>query len=426
MGRDGPGVRLLDRRTETGKGSSRAMNVHRCSERSLYVNGGLLLGPGSDGETAMNAKDILEQLVAFPSVVGTPNGDIVAWVKDYLESHGAQVTVLPGPEGDRANLFATIGPKDMPGYILSGHMDVVSASERTWTSDPFRLRAEGDRLFGRGACDMKGFLAAALAGLPAMAKMPLARPIHFAFSYDEEAGCRGVPHMLRQIRNLCAPPSGAIIGEPSSMLAIRGHKGKAAARIEIHGITGHSSRPDKGLNAIHAVTAVMSATQNIVDKLPNSALDQNFEPPYSTLQIGTITGGRSVNVIPDHCVLELEARAVPGVSPADLLEPIKVTAEALEADGFRTVWEISSTYPALSLDADAPLARLMEELSGASTLAAVSFGTEAGLYQAAGIDAIICGPGDISRAHRADEFIRTDELAACEQMLVRLAETLQD
>jgi acetylornithine deacetylase len=170
----------------------------------------------------------------------------------------------------------------------------------------------------------------------------------------------------------------------------------------------------------------MSATQNIVDTLPNSALDQNFEPPYSTLQIGTITGGRSVNVIPDLCVLELEARAVPGVSPADLLEPIKVTAEALEADGFRTVWEISSTYPALSLDADAPLARLMEELSGAPTLAAVSFGTEAGLYQAAGIDAIICGPGDISRAHRADEFIRTDELAACEQMLVRLAETLQD
>ncbi|MGV4797023.1 acetylornithine deacetylase [Rhizobium sp. F40D2] len=374
----------------------------------------------------MKANDILEHLVAFPSVVGTPNGDIVAWVKSYLESHGAQVTVLPGPEGDRANLFATIGPKDKPGYILSGHMDVVTASERTWTSDPFRLRSEGDQLFGRGTCDMKGFLAAALAGLPAIAKLPLTRPIHFAFSYDEEAGCRGVPHMLRKMGNLCAPPMGAIIGEPSSMFAIRGHKGKAAARIEIHGATGHSSRPDKGLNAIHAMTAVMTAVQNIVDALPNSALDQNFEPPYSTLQIGTITGGRTVNIIPDLCILELEARAVPGVSPTVLLEPIKATAQALEKNGFRTVWEISSTYPALSLDVDAPLARLMEELTGASTLAAVSYGTEAGLYQAAGIDAIICGPGDISRAHRADEFVRTDELAACEQMIVRLAETLQD
>ncbi|EJC83774.1 acetylornithine deacetylase ArgE [Rhizobium leguminosarum bv. trifolii WSM2297] len=373
----------------------------------------------------MDVKDILEQLVGFPSVVGTPNGDIVTWVKGYLESHAATVAVLPGPEGDRANLFATIGPKDEPGYILSGHMDVVSASERTWTSDPFRLRAEGDRLFGRGASDMKGFLAAALAGLPAIAKMPLRRPIHFAFSYDEEAGCRGVPHMLQQIGNLCAPPLGAIIGEPSNMVAIRGHKGKAAARIEIHGMTGHSSRPDKGLNAIHAMTAVMSATLKTVAALPDSALDQNFEPPYSTLQIGTIAGGRSVNIIPDLCIMELEARAVPGVSPTVLLEPIKATAEALEKDGFRVTWETSSTYPALSLDADAPLARLMEELTAAQTLAAVSYGTEAGLYQAAGIDAIICGPGDISRAHRADEFIRLDELAACEAMIVRLAKTLQ-
>lgn len=373
----------------------------------------------------MNAKDILEKLVGFPSVVGTPNGDIVTWVKGYLESHGAAVTVLPGPEEDRANLFATIGPKDEPGYILSGHMDVVPASEPNWTSDPFRLRGEGDVLFARGACDMKGFLAAALAALPAMAKMPLSRPIHFAFSYDEEAGCRGVPHMIRQIGNLCAPPLGAIIGEPSGMVAIRGHKGKAAARIEIHGTTGHSSRPDKGLNAIHAMTAVMNVAMKSIDTLRNGPFDRTFEPPYSTLQIGTIAGGRSVNIIPDLCAVELEARAVPGMSPMVLLEPIKAAVDALEKDGFRTIWETKSTYPALSLGAEAPLVRLMEDLTGTPTLAAVSFGTEAGLYQAAGIDAIICGPGDIARAHRADEFIRTDELAACEDMVVRLAKTLQ-
>jgi len=169
----------------------------------------------------------------------------------------------------------------------------------------------------------------------------------------------------------------------------------------------------------------MSATLKTVDALRDSAFDQNFEPPYSTLQIGTITGGRSVNIIPDVCIMELEARAVPGVSPIVLLEHIKATAEALAKDGFRVTWETSSTYPALSLDADTSLARLMEELTSAQTLAAVSYGTEAGLYQAAGIDAIICGPGDISRAHRADEFIRLDELAACEEMILRLAKTLQ-
>lgn len=373
----------------------------------------------------MNAKEILERLVGFPSVVGTANGEIVGWVKDYLESHGAVVTVLPGPEGDRANLFASIGPKDRPGYILSGHMDVVPASEPGWTSDPFCLRADCEVLFGRGACDMKGFLAATLATLPAVAKMPLSRPLHFAFSYDEEAGCRGAPHMIRQIGNLCAPPLGAIIGEPSGMVPIRGHKGKTAVRVEVHGTTGHSSRPDKGLNAIHAMTVVMNVAVETIECLRSGPFDQAFEPPYSTVQIGTITGGRSVNIIPDLCAVEIEARAVAGVSPTVVLEPIKSAVDALEKDGFRTIWETKSAYPALSLGADAPLARLIEELTGTPTLAAISFGTEAGLYQAAGIDAIICGPGDIARAHRADEFIRADELASCEDMVVRLAKTLQ-
>ncbi|MCJ9692441.1 M20/M25/M40 family metallo-hydrolase, partial [Rhizobium sp. PRIMUS64] len=169
----------------------------------------------------MQAIEILERLVGFPSVVGTPNGEIVAWIRHYLQSHGADVTELPGPEGDRSNLFATIGPKETPGYILSGHMDVVSAAEGGWTSDPFRLRAEADRLYGRGATDMKGFLAVVLAAVPALAAMPLRQPVHLAFSYDEEAGCRGVPHMIACLPELCAAPLGAIIGEPSGMRAIR-------------------------------------------------------------------------------------------------------------------------------------------------------------------------------------------------------------
>lgn len=179
----------------------------------------------------MTPAEILDRLIAFPSVVGTPNGEIVAWIADYLERLGAKVTLIPGPEGDRSNLFATLGPADRPGYILSGHMDVVPAGEPDWTSDPFAMRRDGDRLFGRGTSDMKGFLATVLAAAPEFAKQALKQPIHIAFSYDEEAGCRGVPHMIARIPDLCAKPLGAIIGEPSGMRAVRAHKEIGRAHV---------------------------------------------------------------------------------------------------------------------------------------------------------------------------------------------------
>lgn len=230
----------------------------------------------------MQVIKILEKLVGFPTVVGTSNADIVAWIRDYLQIHGIAVAVLPGPEGDRSNLFATIGPKEVPGYILSGHMDVVPAAESGWTSDPFRLRAETGTLFGRGATDMKGFLAAVLASLPRLTASPLRRPIHLAFSYDEEAGCRGVPHMIARLPELCASPLGAIIGEPSGMRAIRAHKGKAAARLTVRGRSGHSSRPDEGLNAIHAIANVLSRAVAAADRLTQGPFEHVFEPPYSS------------------------------------------------------------------------------------------------------------------------------------------------
>ncbi|MBO9099516.1 MULTISPECIES: acetylornithine deacetylase [unclassified Rhizobium] len=365
----------------------------------------------------MHEQDILEQLVAFPCVVGTANHDIVAWIRRHAESCGANVTVAMGPEGDRANLFATIGPRDVPGILLSGHMDVVAAGEQGWTSDPFRLRADGDRLYGRGTSDMKGFLACALAALPALAAMPLTQPVHLAFSYDEEAGCRGAPHLLRLLPDLCAKPQGCIIGEPSGLRAIRAHKGKAAVRIEIRGRTGHSSRPDLGANAIHAMASVLGEAVASAGRLANGPFDGNFEPPYSSLQVGVVSGGQAVNIIPDFCTADVEARAIAGVSPSTLLQPIKAALLALETQGFTTRWDLLSEYPALSLAADAPLAGLLEALTGQPPLAAVSYGTEAGLYQAAGMDAIICGPGDIGRAHKADEYIEVGELAACRKMI---------
>ncbi|PBC08164.1 acetylornithine deacetylase [Mesorhizobium sp. WSM3859] len=368
----------------------------------------------------MDVFDILDRLVAFPSVAGKPNSDIAGWVDAYLRQHSAKVTLLPGPEGDRSNLFATIGPADVPGYILSGHMDVVPAGEPQWSSSPFALRREGERLYGRGTTDMKGFLAAALAAVSTLAGFRLTKPVHLAFSYDEEIGCRGVPHLIARLPELCAKPLGVIVGEPSGMRAVRGHKGKAAARVTIGGRSGHSSRPDLGLNAIHAMAAVLTAAVSEAGRLTQGPFDATFEPAYSSLQAGVITGGQSVNIIPDSCALDLEARAIPGVDPTSLLAPVKARAEALAAKSFQVEWTPISAYPALSLPQDATLAALLGTLTGETPLAAVSYGTEAGLYQAAGFDAIICGPGDISRAHKPDEYILASELTACQRMIEAL------
>ncbi|APG88816.1 acetylornithine deacetylase ArgE (plasmid) [Sinorhizobium americanum CCGM7] len=373
----------------------------------------------------MKTEEILARLIAFPSVVGTANHDIVDWIRTYLTRLGAQVRVLPGPEGDRSNLFASIGPADQRGIILSGHMDVVPAAEPTWSSDPFSLRREGERLYGRGTSDMKGFLACALAALPALASLPLSRPLHLAFSYDEEAGCRGVPHLISRLPDLCAKPQGCIVGEPSGLRAIRAHKGKAAARIEIVGRAGHSSRPDFGLNAIHAMAEVVAEAVCSADALTKGPFDGNFEPPYSSLQVGTIAGGQAVNIIPERCTIELEARAVAGVDPSSLLSDIETKLESLTERGFKARWETLSAYPALSLKENAPLAVLLRDLTGQEPLPAVSYGTEAGLYQAAGIDAIICGPGDIARAHKANEYIESGELAACRTMIEALGQRLR-
>ncbi|MDS7594716.1 acetylornithine deacetylase [Agrobacterium tumefaciens] len=368
----------------------------------------------------MNAINILERLTGFPSIVGTSNEDICGWIANYLAAYGAKVSVLHGPEGDRANIFATFGPADVAGYVLSGHMDIVPATEPEWQSDPFVLKADGDRFYGRGTTDMKGFLAAVLATAPELSAMALKRPIHIAFSYDEEAGCRGVPHLIAKLPELCAKPAGAIIGEPSNMRGVRAHKGKAAARITLRGRSGHSSRPDQGVNAIHLMTGVLAKAVESAQALAQGPFDTTFAPPYSSLQVGTVRGGQAINIIPDLCVAELEARAISGVSPTALLEPIRAAVETLAANGIDIEWTPMSDYPALSLAAGSPLVALVEELTRCASLAAVSYGTEAGLFQAAGIDAIICGPGDIGRAHKPNEFITAGELAACQSMVEAL------
>ncbi|MGH7105225.1 MAG: acetylornithine deacetylase [Acetobacteraceae bacterium] len=372
----------------------------------------------------MTLEHILARLISFPTVVGTPNGAMVEWISEYCQAAGAEATVHPGPEGDRSNLFATIGPRAGRGYVLSGHMDVVPAGEQEWRSDPFVLRREGSKLYGRGTADMKGFLACALAALPKLAAMNLERPIHLAFSYDEEAGARGVPHLIKALPSLCERPLGAIIGEPSRMQAVRAHKGKAAVRLEVIGRSGHSSRPDVGLNAIHAMAGVVMQVAAYARSLANGPLDHDFAPPYSSLQVGVIGGGQAVNIIPDRCTADIELRAIPGLSASALLEPLKAWLIALRENGFEIGWYELSAYPGLSLAQESGLTALLVELTGREPLKAVSYGTEAGLYQQAGIDAIICGPGDIAHAHRPNEYVEISELASCQKMMEDLGARL--
>ncbi|QFT96883.1 Acetylornithine deacetylase [Roseovarius sp. THAF8] len=363
-------------------------------------------------------EDMLEELVGHETVVGRPNLSLIEEVADWLVGHGISCRILVGPEGDRANLFATIGNADRPGYVLSGHVDVVPAGEPEWQGDPFRLRRRNDRLIGRGACDMKGFVAAVLAAAPGLAEMRPAVPIHIALSYDEEAGCKGVPHMIAAMPELCAPPLGCIVGEPTGLVPVLAHKGKAALRLRATGVAGHSSRPDLGANAIHALLPVLLAARAQAQALEaEGPRDDRFAPPWSSLQIGTVAGGQALNIIPERAEAEIEARAIAGVEPRSLLAPV---IDAAEKAGVGTEW--LSSYPPLALDAGDPLATLVAELSGNSFVRAVSFGTEAGLFQQAGMPAIICGPGDIERAHRPEEYLTRSELHACHAMILGLGQ----
>lgn len=364
---------------------------------------------------------MLSTLVAYPTVVGTPNGALIDYLREFFAEHGIKSTIIIGPEGDRFNLFATIGPEDREGYVLSGHLDVVAANEPDWKADPFRLRRDGERLIGRGTTDMKGFVAAVLSAVPQLAKMQLTRPIHIALSYDEEAGCRGVQHLIDKLPTLCMHPLGCIVGEPTGLVPVLRHKGKAALRLRARGVSGHSSRPDLGENAIHALLPALSEAAAEADRQRRSGQqDQNFLPPYSTIQIGRVEGGQALNVIPYSATAEIEARAIADVDPLSLLDSIREVAladSALET-------EVIASYPPLSLEADAPLATLLKELSGKSPLNAVSFGTEAGVFQQAGIPSIVCGPGDIGRAHKPEEYITRCELHEAHQMVLHLGKHL--
>jgi acetylornithine deacetylase len=380
---------------------------------------------------ALSVEALLADLVAFPLLPGAGNDAIAQYVRSYLSSQGVECAVLPGPEGDRVNLFATIGPKGVPGYVLSGHMDVVSVEGQVWSADPFRLSDHGGRLTARGTTDMKGFLACMLAAVPVFKAAGLKRPVHLAFSYDEEIGCRGVPHMIAKLPDLCAPPAGCIVGEPSDMQPVLSHKGKQAVEITFTGKAAHSSQPAQGENALYPAAELLLFIRDLSARMEaEGPFDPRFSPPSSTVVAGIVSGGSAVNILPDLCRLAFEVRSVPGVAPQDVsakvLEELDAMVKLAKAERrvLSANWKELSSYPALAPTPDANFVTLVERLSGGAAIASVSYGTEAGLFQAAGIPSIICGPGSITRAHRPDEYILREELTACMTMLERLAREL--
>ncbi|MDQ7774719.1 MAG: acetylornithine deacetylase [Paracoccus aminovorans] len=371
----------------------------------------------------MTPEAILADLVACPDLPGQGNARVAGCVRAHLARMGVEAAVLPGPEGDRVNILASIGPRDVPGVLLSGHMDVVAVEGRAWASDPFRLTARDGRLHGRGTTDMKGFLACMLAMVPEFRAARLARPIHPAFSYDEEIGCRGVPHLIAALPELCAPPLACIVGEPSGLRPVLSHKGKQALRLVFHGRAAHSSQPEAGVNANYAGAALMLAIRDLNARLAaRGPFDPGFSPPHATVVAGVVRGGTAVNIIPDRCTVDVELRSIPGQEAAEISAAILAAAEARVAQGAALSVEVEtlSAYPALP-PAGPALAGWLERLAGRPALGAVSYGTEAGLFRRAGIPAIICGPGQIDRAHRPDEYITAQELAEACAMLRALA-----
>jgi len=371
----------------------------------------------------MTALDIVKDLIAFDTTSRDSNLALIDYAQTLLEKSGARCRLTHDATGKKANLFATIGPDGDGGYVLSGHTDVVPVDGQDWSSDPFKPEVRDGLLYGRGACDMKGFVGTALALAPEMAKARLTRPIHFALSYDEEVGCVGVQDLLADLKTENIKPALAIIGEPTLMKIVGAHKAGAVLHTRCCGKEHHSSGPDKGANAVMMAGEFVKLLDDVWESL-RADCDTRFDPPHSTVQANMIHGGSAVNILAREALVTWEYRCLPDRDADDIVNLIKARATAdilpkyqARAKEAALQTEYHARYPGLAMDEDSPAIRLARELTGANQAEAVAYGTEAGHFQRAGIPAVICGPGSIDQAHRPDEFCAVSELDACEAFL---------
>lgn len=377
----------------------------------------------------MTSQELLARLVSFDTTSHKSNLALIQFVSDYLTGLGVAPHLVAAEDAPKANLFATLGPDDKPGVALSGHTDVVPATDQAWTSDPFTMRVEDGKLYGRGTCDMKGFLASVLALAARVDQGKLQTPLHLAFSYDEEIGCTGVRPMLAQFGSDLIRPRMAIIGEPTSMRVVDAHKGPVRWRVDIKGHAAHSSMAHLGVNAIDVAGKLIAELSRIAQDLKTNHAHDRFEPGYATLQVTEIEGGNATNIVPATCWLGFDVRATPGLDPDEIETRLRRFAEAECLPAMQAVTKESGIFitrvndvPSFSADPAAEIIPLVLRLTGQNQTAAVSYATEAGLFQNAGVASVVCGPGDIAQAHTADEWLAQDQLQACDAFLNRLAD----
>ncbi|UOY06337.1 acetylornithine deacetylase [Muricauda sp. SCSIO 64092] len=382
----------------------------------------------------MTVEHILAKLVSFPVLGGESNLSIIHWIRDYITSHGVEVNLLPNAEGNKASLHCRIGPDIDGGVILSGHTDVVPVEGQEWTTDPFVLTEKGDgKWYGRGSCDMKGFIACCLAAVPQMVKANLKKPIYFAFSYDEEVGCLAGPELAQAMKtHYRETPKYAIIGEPSLMEPIVGQKGIYILETYVNGSAGHSSRIKQEVSAIHESMRLILWLENKMDQLiANQRLDDRFHPPHSSIHIGLVDGGIAPNVIADKAHFYWDLRTIPMDDMGSIVAEFEAYCRKREEElrklfpdfSIKTV-ENHPPVPHLDTKADDAIVDLVKRLSGNATLNTVSYAAEAGQFANEGFQSAICGPGSIAQAHRADEYISHEQLEKGMEMMEKLIQEL--
>ena len=374
---------------------------------------------------------MLARLVAFDSTSRNSNLPLIEFVEAYLDGWGIPHFRADYEAGKKTNLYATIGPDIAGGIVLSGHTDVVPVDGQAWTSDPFELTARDGRLYGRGTCDMKGFLAVCLAMVPEFAAARFKSPIHLAFSCDEEVGCKGVRPLVEHMRDHLPRPRAVIVGEPTSMQVVNAHKSALTFSTEVTGHEGHSSLTQQGVNAIMVAGELLSEISRMRTSLmAEGDPSQRFSPPYSTVHVGMIEGGTAKNIIPRHCSFTWEARLLPTTDPDQVPRRFETFAKSLEpamqaiAPDTGITTETVNRVPGLAPEEDSAAEHLALHLANANSAHAVSYCTEAGLFQQIGIPAVICGPGSIEQAHKPDEYVDISELRKCEGFMARLVARL--
>jgi acetylornithine deacetylase len=371
---------------------------------------------------------MLKRLVGFDTTSVKSNLELIRWVQDYLEGYGIASNLIYDAGKNKANLHAVIGPQDQPGIVLSGHTDVVPVEGQAWDSDPFDLREKDGSLYGRGTCDMKGFIAVALSKVPEMVRKNLATPIHFALSYDEELGCLGAHDIVKHLDKLPVKPKLCIVGEPTGMKAITGHKGICDFKCLVHGKESHSSLAPYAVNAVENAAELVAYIKGVARRMANEGpYNRQFDPPFTTVHTGIMKGGTAVNIVPNLCEFSFEIRNIPEVNPENLVEEIrqyafKVLEPRMKDIDPKTGFEFkpSASVQAFDIANDDPAVALVLSLSGANATEKVSFATEAGLFQKSGIPTVVCGPGSIAQAHKPNEFVAVDQLTKCENFIDRL------